>query len=536
MTQPRRRPRTGRTLTVLVLVGAMAAALLALALPSASTATAAPATARTLVLYDKGGEWGWLGEIYAQVASNLAGHFGTSTAKPVVDYRPGDMDGYTGVIYIGSTYDESLPASFLDDVLAGGTPTMWLGANIWELHNRAAADDVPGFFADRYGWQYKGYDPAAIDEVVYKGRTLDRNSAASGPVMDVLITDPAKMTVLAQAKRANGTAFPWAVRSGNLTYIGEVPFSYPTESDRYLIVSDLLFDLLAPATTVRHRALVRIEDVSPASDPANLRALADVLHKRRIPFSVGVIPLWVDPLAPAGAPKRLAFADRPEVVAALKYMSRRGGTLIAHGYTHQYKALKNPFNGRTGTDYEFFQTRLDEDGNAVLVGPVAVDSRAWATKRANAAIRAMVAAGLPRPTIWETPHYTASAVDYEAFGPRFDARYERDLLFSGYLTGNVDTSRFLDQYFPYEVVDVYGSTVLPENLGHLELDVPVADKVLPAELVRRAAAQLVVRDGIASFFMHSFYEPSMLAKVVDGIEGLGYTFVSPAQVLKGFGR
>lgn len=515
---------------------ALIAAIGASAINTASPTSAAPREARTLVLYDQSGEWGWLGDLYAQVASNLAGHFGTATAKPVVDYRAGDMNGYTGVIYVGSTYDEPLPTAFLDDVLAGRSPTMWLGANIWQLHNRAAVDGTPGFFADRYGWQYRGYDSATVDTVLYKGRRLDRNSAASGPLMDLVITDPARVTVLAEARRADGTTFPWAVRSDGLTYIGEVPFSYPTESDRYLIVSDLLFDLLAPATPERHRAMVRLEDVTPASDPANLRALADVLAKRGIPFSVGVIPVWLDPLAPEGSPRKLTFADRPEVVAALKYMQRRGATLIAHGYTHQFKAVPNPFNGRSGTDYEFFRTQLGDNGDAVLVGPVPGDSRRWAARRATAAIRAMTAAGLPRPTIWETPHYTASAVDYEAFGDLFSARYERDLLFSGYLSGDVDPRRFLDQYFPFEVVDVYGSTVLPENLGHLELDVPAAERVVPADLIRRAAAQLVVRDGIASFFVHSFYPPSMLAKTVDGIESLGYTFVSPAQVLKGFAR
>jgi len=51
--------------------------------------------------------------------------------------------------------------------------------------------------------------------------------------------------VLAECVRADNTTFPWAVRSGNVTYIGEIPFAYMTEGDRYLIFCDLLFDALA---------------------------------------------------------------------------------------------------------------------------------------------------------------------------------------------------------------------------------------------------------------------------------------------------
>ena len=31
---------------------------------------------------------------------------------------------------------------------------------------------------------------------------------------------------------------PWAIRSGNLTYLGEIPFSYVGHGDRYLAAAD----------------------------------------------------------------------------------------------------------------------------------------------------------------------------------------------------------------------------------------------------------------------------------------------------------
>ena len=52
-----------------------------------------------------------------------------------------------------------------------------------------------------------------------------------------------------------------AVRARNLTWLADNPFTFVNEEDRYLAFADLLFDVLAPRTPERHRALVRIEDV-----------------------------------------------------------------------------------------------------------------------------------------------------------------------------------------------------------------------------------------------------------------------------------
>ena len=82
-----------------------------------SQAPGANAATKTLVLYDKTGPYAWLGEIYAQQAANLVSHFGAWTAHPVGGYKAGELAAYTGVVYVGSTYDEPLPVAFLDDVL-----------------------------------------------------------------------------------------------------------------------------------------------------------------------------------------------------------------------------------------------------------------------------------------------------------------------------------------------------------------------------------------------------------------------------------
>ena len=47
------------------------------------------------------------------------------------------------------------------------------------------------------------------------------------------------------------------------------------------------------------------------------------------------------------------------------------------------------------------------------------------------------------------------------------------------------------------------------------------------DLVRFARENRVVRDGFASFFFHPFFDVSVLEEIVRGVQGEGYTFVSP---------
>ncbi|SOD87274.1 DUF2334 domain-containing protein [Streptomyces sp. Ag109_G2-15] len=506
---------------------------------------AADATPAALVLYDTAGPYGQLGELYAMATANLAGHFGTVTAKPVQQYTAGMIDSYSTVIYIGSTYyggatPDAVPAAFYADASASAKPVIWMGANIW---NMAGAVGVAQF-TQKYGWDpttsyYEdGGSIGNVTQVTYRGQTLTRTIPAGqdgGVLRPHVLTGPgyAAVTRLAEGlDSSNGHTFGWAVRSANLTYISEIPFSYVSETDRVIAFEDLLFDALAPATAERHRAMVRLEDISPDSDPTELRAMADYLYAQNIPYGINVIPVYTDPKGTYnnGVPQTITLAQRPQVVSALKYMLARGAVLMDHGYTHQYSNVNNPYNGVTGDDFEFYRAHIDAANNVVHDGPVAEDSALWAQTRVTSALTQFALAGLPRPTLWTTPHYAGSAADYKVFGANFSARLERSLYFAGTLSGaSADPNRFIGQFFPYVVKDVYGTKVLPENIGNYEPEAYNNHPArLPADLIASAKANLAVRDGVASFFYHPYYPVQPLKDTIDGIKALGYTFVSPA--------
>ncbi|WP_432988026.1 DUF2334 domain-containing protein [Dactylosporangium sp. CA-233914] len=474
-----------------------------------------------LVLYDTSGQYGSLGELYAVQAGNLASHFGAWQAVPVTKYTSGSARKYLLTIYIGSTYDEPLPDAFLADV-AAGAPVLWLGANLWQLIRK-----YPGI-----GFQTATLDDADPTVVRYRGAELTRNPAAGGTVHAVL-SQGVYSTTLAEAVTPDGASAPWAVRVGALTFVAEVPFTYVTFDDRYLVLADLLYDLLAPSAPPRHRALVRIEDVGPHSDPAQLRAIAQYLQSRNVPFSVAVFPVYDDPagIYSGGVPVHRTLSESPQVVAALTDMRERGGTLIMHGYTHGFAGAANPY-GVSAEDYEFYRAHVDAAGAVQLDGPVPGDSAAWALDRLEAARREWVKAGLTPPDIWEFPHYTASAVDYRAIAtaPGIRARYEQVMYFNGILGGT--GTRSVSQYFPYLVKDAYGTPVIPETLGNVATQRFNQHGVrLVPDILVSAKRQLVVRDNVAGFFYHPFLGLEYLAQLIDGMQSLGYTFVPPSSLL-----
>ena len=495
---------------------------------SATTPREAEPERKTLVLYDRTSKWGWLGELYGTMTGNLVSHFGSWSARPVAEYARGDLRRFDAVVYVGSTFDEPLPAAFLDDVLSSTRPVLWLNANIWQLERHA--DDFEG----RYGFATHEYDRSPIHRVHYKGRTLSRWSRRTGGVMTYAELDSSRVRTLGEAIRADGTRFPWAVRGRNLTYIGEIPFPYTSETDRVLGFADLLFDLLAPATRERHRALVRLEDVNPLSDPEDLRAAADYLHGQGIPFGFGVSPRYRDPTGEgdSGEPTDLLLRDAPEVVDAIRYMRRKGGVLVGHGYTHQWDGGSNPYNGVSGDDVEFYRVTEGRNGQVKHEGPLPEDGPGWADTRIAFMNREFEAAGLQLPRIFEFPHYAASATAYRAAARRFAVRWERAFYFSGVLSGRrIDPTRFTSQFFPYVVRDVYGTKVLPENLGSINPEAWHGYAARrPEDLIAAARANLVVRDGFAAFFFHPFLELRHLRQTIEGIRRLGYTFVSPSSL------
>lgn len=467
------------------------------------------------------------GRVHALFLQNLLGHFPDVEQRviPIEKYEKGQLDRCAASFYLGTYFDNAAPAAFLADFSASTRAVVWAGYNVWELG--------PEALERTWGARFRGLSTldASVKDALgrptffklfdYKGRTFEKygeedaqvpgrfNAAFEISLFDLVSTEAAR-GVPAWA-RHNGRPelrSPYVLRSGNKWYVADSPFSFITEEDRYLIFCDLLFDMLDEKPRrppgAKKPALFRVEDVNPTTPSWQLYAMADMLAREKVPFSVAVIPMWVDSLGITKAPRKYALAAaRPGFVDFLKYAAARRASFILHGVTHEYGFSRNPFTGITGDDFEFWDRRANR--------PVDKDSEGWVVARLKDGLDLLGEAGV-EPSAWMTPHYQASALDYGVFARFFDWNVGRVIYFPpGAPEGTLPSG----QFFPYEVFgDVYGQRLVPEDAGNVQpyMNEQVLKSVTIDDMIATMRRDAVIRDAWASFFVH----PSMLDTVAKG--------------------
>ena len=362
-----------------------------------------------LILYDATGPSRWVGYIDSLFLANLIGHFQRNyIILPVEQYSKNRLNEFDTTFYLGTIYNNPLPHDFIQDVLTTTKDVVWFGHNLWQICSPLGKCD------EKFGFQFAYNDFSSVQCILYKQNCLTKNALDPG-LGKITITNPNVAKIIATAtfiSDMRNDAIPYISHGNNLWYVGDVPFSYITEDDRYLVIADVLFDMLRVKTPIQRRALLRLEDVNPTYDPQLLRNTADYLYEERIPFSVSVIPCYTDPQGyyNQSKPQTIKMTDRPEFIAALKYMIAKGGNVVIHGYTHQYTTVSNPYVGISGSDYEFFRiTRDVETDTTLLYQPVDEDALEWVQERVESA-EALFKNATLETSIWETPHYTASSI------------------------------------------------------------------------------------------------------------------------------
>ncbi len=421
----------------------------------------------------------------------LLGHF--DLQKSIVaadDYKTGECNKYDYLFFTGFTNDYAPPEKFLDDAYNFKGTLTWLGNGIIAMNARHNLQE-------RYGFVPEALDSTTGFETVITANKNFKFTKGDHYLTMVSITQRSKVEILANAIAPNHIISPYAIHSDNLYLFGDSPFAYMGPTDRYLFFAEKLHDILHQEHDEFHAALIRIEDVHPLEDPNSIRNISDLLYSEGVPFLIAVVPFYVDP----SDNERVALSDKPDMVDALRYAEAHGATIVMHGDTHQY-------HGVTASDFEFW----DEAGNR----PILDDNAGYVQQKLETGIEELMRNGI-YPLAWETPHYGASAIDYAAIAKVFSTVVEQRILMN-----DLDYS----QFFPYVIKqDMYGEKIIPENLGYVPLGTPKEEEQAVQDILEAAKENLYVRDGYATAFVHPFMPLNLLKQIVEGIRGLGYTYV-----------
>lgn len=478
---------------------------------------------KVVVLYDDDPADPWnFGKIYAAMVRNLLGHFEREvTILDIADYQAGALANFSAGIYIGNIYDYPLSDDFLQDVISTDTPFLWMNSNIWQLFRNEEWGAT-----SKFGFEYVEAEIVNPDiKIIYKGKELPR--LETDVYFNLVNIDAgSQCEQLASLQIKGAVDQPYAIRCGNFFYITHNPMANFYAS--YLVFADLLHDLLETTVQENHRALVRFEDLMPGNtNYERVKEQVDFLYEKGIPFAFGVIPVNADPEGIWGEPGKTVYLYEDFMLQELiDYMVERGGTPVLHGYTHQHDSI-------SGVDYEFWDGENDT--------PFPEDGYSWADERIKAGVEQFEKAMGYSPVIWETPHYSASPNTYFAIKNSFDVIYERVQVFNDLNEATADSNNdyskmpYITQTFPYQIFDsIYGVRILPENLGYLEEGGNAEFGVPPTPEGKLALADMysVVRDGVVSFMFHHWQPSQAFYDTINGLEAMGYTFVSVSDLLQ----
>ncbi|MBU1668248.1 DUF2334 domain-containing protein [bacterium] len=550
--------------------------------PTTVTQISTTSSKKVLILYDTAGNFGNSGKINAMFLQNLLGHFNTNiTSKPAVEYRKDEMENYSVVFYIGTTYnvlsfynigsnEQSSYENFYRDIATKDKTVVWINYNLalleqfWNDNNLADTT-----FSKAMGMTFKYVAQGKYNRVTYKDTELfkgvipfklpgDNNSVCEYEgsnryacslelnLIDITNIDKTKIyaTSYSTLPDTNTPVSPYITKGDNFWFVGDIPFAYMSEEDRYLAFSDLLHDMLRIDHEESHKALMRLEDVDAKTKLSNLTLISDFMRKENIPYAISTITRYEDPLGIEHNGVATTIKLSNSVIAnKLKALYNEGLiSLVQHGTTHQFHnsindrpfEINNPYNGLTGFDFEFMRVVKQADNALSYLYPIKNDSGTWAKERILEGKDILSEMGLTA-FAWEAPHYMAGPNHYRAIAEIYPVQYARVLYFPNEESKDINVrNTFVGQFFPYVIKkDLYGSTVIPENIHNIVHN-PNEDyrEILPADSINFAKKLKVVRDGVASFYYHPFLGTNDLEEVIHGLEDIGYEFVSAPSLVK----
>lgn len=529
-----------------------------------------PPLQNIMILYDNVGKYKEQGKTNALLLENLLGHFDINiTSKPAEAYIANEIvdENITTVFYLGTTFDvlsyyqgdtdeHRSYMNFYKDTATQNKTIIWINYNLdlleekWDANRTnwgvSTFEESTGFTSfgtetdyNRIWYKntelYKGVIPFATPGANTTGCYDEGNNtyACALELNTILISDEYNTTIHAEANSTFKLSIenePYVTQGKNFWFVGDIPFTYMSEEDRYLAFADLLHDMLGINHNESHKAIMRLEDVNAETELLDLTVIADYMQTQNIPFNVATIPQYEDPFGVYhnSLDTTIKLYESPIGEKLKEYYFDRRIDIVQHGFSHQYDSIENPYNGVTADDFEFMiVTDVNDDGNYTYVGPSENDDGTWAENRILEGKTILDIVDI-EAFAWEAPHYMAGPNHYRAIKEIYPIQYSR-LIYYPQEDSDDETEKykFVGQFYPYVIrKDTYGYYVIPENIHNI-VDAPNEGyrTITADDIIRFAQKLTVVRDGVASFYYHPYLGTEELSKIIPGLQDAGYTFV-----------
>ena len=295
-------------------------------------------------------------------------------------------------------------------------------------------------------------------------------------------------------------AYPIAVKNGKNLYIAVDNFSAP----KYVLIGEVLHGVFENEHEAAHPAYMRLEDIHPLVDPQKVKEITEILHTKKIPFMMAVIPVYTNP----ETGKKHHFSDSPKLLKVLKDAQKKGGSIVLHGYTHQFR------DSETGEGFEFwdvnnntpiyagaheeFTLKKQSDFNTIIdyenyMEELMAYEREYIQTKITRGIQELTNYGL-YPLAFEAPHYTMSQNGYKVVSEHFST-YVGQVQLS-------DADWEIMGSSPYITTPsfLHGMQLLPETMSYVLPEDPQSVEKMMAS----ASDYQHTKDGILAAFYHPY--------------------------------
>lgn len=438
-------------------------------------------TDKVLIIYDSKKETAYNRDIL-NIMRTLLGRFSSDIELLKLSNYDGEINKnyYSHIFILGineNSYDNDKNTKNLISSLNSYKGTIcWLGYGIENLleHKKYNLDYV-GKTNNIVSVNYRGKSYNLDEHYVFNiVESKDTNNKVIGSINDTL------------------NKYPYIINDKNLFYVSKLDL----DGVLFYIFCDSLNDIFNIKTFDKGRIFVRIEDVHAFREPKNLVEIADYLSSKNIPFTIALIQAYVNPKNH----KVITLSESPEIVKAIKYMQDKGGTVILHGYTHQYKKEEV-----SGEGYEFWDGKKDE--------PLKENMKIFVKDRVLNGLRVCIENGI-YPLAFEAPHYAMESEGYK----------ELKKYFSTYMGQHQNNDKkFSTNTYPYIIRDTEEFNIfIPENLGYIDPE----DKFTFQNIKENLDKLSIVRGFSGGFFFHSYLNIEYLKNTIEYLEKQNIEFMN----------
>lgn len=453
---------------------------------------------RVLVIYSSiDGEM----DEYQRTLDLLIGHFTRDiTFKSSKEVKNEDLVGVTHLFYYGQVV-EKLPPSFLK-----------------LFDNYTGYFIALGYNSEQLGDQFEFINPLheKVVEQLYFTNNLEKTWAIVPEyIIEIALVEGTEVLVEGK-QQGETTTYPVLVKNNHNYYLAIDNLN----GQKKMVLGEILHEIFQVNHQEARPAYIRLEDIHPLVDPENVKAITNVLKEKNIPFMMAVIPVYTNP----ETGQQYHFSDSPKLLKVLKEAQGNGGSVVLHGYTHQFR------QSETGEGFEFWDVEnntpiyAEADENFVLrTEDEFADKKAYESyleelkKFETEYTKAKITMGIQEltnyglyPLAFEAPHYTMSQNGYKIVSAHFST-------YVGQIQLSDQDWEIMDET-PYITTPSFlnGMALLPETMGYVRPD----DSQAIQKMMEKAESYGVTNDGVLGAFYHPYLGVEQFLELIEKMEKL----------------